>query len=73
MIEDDTHKMGLSCGRHYTIVDHLNDKRETHILQPPANTVYMTDAPPPYPGINGTNGYRQITQIDFDFSYLLLF
>ena len=30
-----------------------------HILQPPANTVYMTDAPPPYPGINGTNGYRQ--------------
>uniref|UniRef100_A0A0K2T0T4 WW domainbinding protein 2like [Megachile rotundata] n=1 Tax=Lepeophtheirus salmonis TaxID=72036 RepID=A0A0K2T0T4_LEPSM len=25
--------------------------------QPPANTVYMTDAPPPYPGINGMNGY----------------
>jgi hypothetical protein len=24
---------------------------------PPANSVYMTDAPPPYPGINGTNGY----------------
>jgi hypothetical protein len=24
---------------------------------PPANTVYMTDAPPPYPGINGYNGY----------------
>ena len=24
---------------------------------PPANTVYMTDAPPPYPGINGNNGY----------------
>ena len=21
------------------------------------NTVYMTDAPPPYPGINGFNGY----------------
>ena len=34
---------------------------DTHVLQPPANTVYMTDAPPPYPGINGTNGYRQIT------------
>jgi len=25
--------------------------------QPPANTVYMTDAPPPYPGINGNQGY----------------
>ncbi len=25
--------------------------------QPPANTVYMTDAPPPYPGINGFTGY----------------
>jgi len=25
--------------------------------QPAPNTVYMTDAPPPYPGINGTNGY----------------
>lgn len=25
--------------------------------QPPPNTVYMTDAPPPYPGINGNNGY----------------
>lgn len=25
--------------------------------RPPANSVYMTDAPPPYPGINGTNGY----------------
>eukprot|EP00095_Tigriopus_kingsejongensis_P010127 maker-scaffold75_size407189-snap-gene-1.17 protein:Tk10127 transcript:maker-scaffold75_size407189-snap-gene-1.17-mRNA-1 annotation:"ww domain-binding protein 2" len=24
---------------------------------PPANSVYMTDAPPPYPGINGYNGY----------------
>ena len=24
---------------------------------PPANSVYMTDAPPPYPGINGNNGY----------------
>jgi len=35
----------------------------THVFpdMPPANTVYMTDAPPPYPGINGTNGYRQIT------------
>ena len=22
-----------------------------------ANSVYMTDAPPPYPGINGYNGY----------------
>jgi len=31
----------------------------THVFpdQPPANTVYMTDAPPPYPGINGNNGY----------------
>jgi len=31
----------------------------THVFpdQPPANTVYMTDAPPPYPGINGTQGY----------------
>jgi len=31
----------------------------THVFpdQPPANTVYMTDAPPPYPGINGHNGY----------------
>jgi len=31
----------------------------THVFpdQPPANTVYMTDAPPPYPGINGYNGY----------------
>ena len=25
--------------------------------QPPANTVYMTDAPPPYPGITGFSGY----------------
>lgn len=25
--------------------------------QPPANSVFMTDAPPPYPGINGYNGY----------------
>ena len=24
---------------------------------PPANSVYMTDAPPPYPGINGYQGY----------------
>ena len=23
------------------------------------NTVYMTDAPPPYPGINGNQGYSQ--------------
>ncbi len=22
-----------------------------------ANSVYMTDAPPPYPGINGYHGY----------------
>jgi len=31
----------------------------THVFpdMPPANSVYMTDAPPPYPGINGTNGY----------------
>ena len=31
----------------------------THVFpdQPPANSVYMTDAPPPYPGINGNNGY----------------
>jgi len=31
----------------------------THVFPdaPPANTVYMTDAPPPYPGINGFNGY----------------
>ena len=31
----------------------------THVFpdMPPANTVYMTDAPPPYPGINGYNGY----------------
>lgn len=31
----------------------------THVFpdQPPANTVYMVDAPPPYPGINGYNGY----------------
>jgi len=30
----------------------------THVFpdQPPANTVYMTDAPPPYPGINGHGG-----------------
>jgi hypothetical protein len=26
--------------------------------QPQPNTVYMTDAPPPYPGINGYNGYN---------------
>ena len=26
-------------------------------FQPPADTVYMTDAPPPYPGINGNQGY----------------
>ena len=25
--------------------------------QPPVDTVYMTDAPPPYPGINGNQGY----------------
>jgi len=25
--------------------------------QPPPNSVYMTDAPPPYPGINGNFGY----------------
>ena len=43
------------------VVDHVYDINLMlrHILQPPANTVYMTDAPPPYPGINGTNGYRQ--------------
>jgi len=31
----------------------------THVFpdQPPADTVYMTDAPPPYPGINGNQGY----------------
>jgi len=31
----------------------------THVFpeQPPANSVYMTDLPPPYPGINGNNGY----------------
>jgi len=31
----------------------------THVFpdMPPANSVYMTDAPPPYPGINGNNGY----------------
>lgn len=31
----------------------------THVFpdSPPANSVYMTDAPPPYPGINGFNGY----------------
>merc|ERR1712130_989622 len=30
----------------------------THVFpdQPPANTVYMTDAPPPYPGINSSAG-----------------
>ena len=27
------------------------------LFQPPADTVYMTDAPPPYPGINGHQGY----------------
>ena len=27
------------------------------MVQPPANSVYMTDAPPPYPGINGSAGY----------------
>ena len=32
-------------------------------LQPPANSVYMTDAPPPYPGINGNNGYRLETRL----------
>ncbi|XP_014271157.1 WW domain-binding protein 2 isoform X2 [Halyomorpha halys] len=26
-------------------------------MQPPANSVYMTDMPPPYPGINNTNGF----------------
>jgi len=33
----------------------------THVFpdQPPANTVYMTDLPPPYPGINGNQGYAQ--------------
>jgi len=25
---------------------------------PPANSVYMTDMPPPYPGINTANGYK---------------
>lgn len=25
--------------------------------QPPANSVFMTDLPPPYPGINGYSGY----------------
>jgi len=32
----------------------------THVFPdaPPANSVYMTDAPPPYPGINGFNGYN---------------
>merc|ERR1711944_49318 len=25
--------------------------------QPPPNSVFMTDAPPPYPGINGCSGY----------------
>ncbi|XP_022189965.1 WW domain-binding protein 2 isoform X2 [Nilaparvata lugens] len=29
---------------------------------PPANSVYMTDSPPPYPGINGYNGYMQAPQ-----------
>eukprot|EP00088_Acartia_fossae_P017787 TRINITY_DN2018_c0_g5_i1.p1 TRINITY_DN2018_c0_g5~~TRINITY_DN2018_c0_g5_i1.p1 ORF type:complete len:259 (-),score=74.72 TRINITY_DN2018_c0_g5_i1:302-1078(-) len=31
----------------------------THVFpdQPPANTVFMTDAPPPYPGITGYQGY----------------
>ena len=28
-----------------------------YFIQPPADTVYMTDAPPPYPGINGNQGY----------------
>jgi hypothetical protein len=31
----------------------------THVFpdHPPANSVFMTDAPPPYPGITGFNGY----------------
>jgi len=31
----------------------------THVFpdHPPANSVYMTDAPPPYPGITGYQGY----------------
>jgi len=29
--------------------------------QPPPNTVFMTDAPPPYPGINGYSGYATNT------------
>ncbi|KAF4522161.1 hypothetical protein B566_EDAN010421 [Ephemera danica] len=36
----------------------------THVFpdQPPANTVFMTDMPPPYPGINGYNGYATAAQ-----------
>ena len=32
----------------------------THVFPdaPPANSVFMTDAPPPYPGITGFNGYN---------------
>ena len=32
----------------------------THVFpdSPPANSVFMTDAPPPYPGITGFNGYN---------------
>jgi len=36
----------------------------THVFPdaPPPNSVYMTDAPPPYPGINGFNGYTNGAQ-----------
>ena len=40
----------------------------THVFPdaPPANSVYMTDAPPPYPGINGFNGYTNGAQVEED-------
>ena len=41
------------------------DLNKDSFLQPPANSVYMTDAPPPYPGINGNNGYRLETRPEF--------
>ncbi|KAL1129114.1 hypothetical protein AAG570_013645 [Ranatra chinensis] len=36
----------------------------THVFpdQPPVNTVYMTDMPPPYPGITGYTGYASAPQ-----------